>query len=179
MFDLVFISIAIGLVVSLLMSETLGKAAGGLVVPGYLALHLTRPLDILLTIAAAALTFGLVYAASTYLIIYGKRRTAAMILVGFLCGAVLRAIAAFVVPSAIGMEYAGIAVIGFIIPGLIAIWFDRQGLLDTCSTMITASAIVRLALVIFAASQLQLFELKHLPPDVPDLATQQVYAGEH
>lgn len=164
MIDLVCLSIAVGLVVSLLFSETLGKAAGGLVVPGYLALHLTRPLDILFTVITAAATYAIVYWASSVLVIYGKRRTAAMILVGFLLGAAVRMALLRAAPGIADPQYAGIAVIGFIIPGLIAIWFDRQGLLDTCSTMLTASVAVRLVLVLFATTQLQMFELQHTPP---------------
>lgn len=177
--DLFCLAIGIGVVVSLLFSEALGKAAGGLVVPGYLALHLTRPVDIILTILAAALTYGIVYYAGSVIVIYGKRRTAAMILVGFLLGAVAR----YVAMQLVSMEttpYAGVAVIGFIIPGLIAIWFDRQGLLDTCTSMLTASAVVRLALILFASTQLRMFEIDHTPaPAAETVAQNQVSAGEH
>lgn len=167
MIDLVCISIAVGLAVSLIFSESLGKAAGGLVVPGYLALHLTRPVDIALTLVTAMATYGIVYFASSALIIYGKRRTAAMILVGFSLGAALRLAAAHLAPSVAGIDHPEYTVIGFIIPGLIAIWFDRQGLLDTCSTTLTASVVVRLLLVLFAASQLEQFEAERTPVEPP------------
>lgn len=163
MIDLLCISIAIGLVVSLLFAETLGKAAGGLVVPGYLALSITRPLDIVLTLAAAAFTYGIVYFASSHLIVYGKRRTAAMILVGFAVGVAIRWGLAQVDPALAATGQSEYTVIGYIIPGLIAIWFDRQGVLDTCSTVVTAAVVVRLLLVVFASSELQQFELENMP----------------
>ena len=47
--DPVSSSIAVGLVVSLLFAELFGLAAGGMVVPGYLALSLDRPADIAFT----------------------------------------------------------------------------------------------------------------------------------
>lgn len=163
MIDLLCISIAIGLVVSLIFAEKLGKAAGGLVVPGYLALSITRPLDIVLTLAAAAITFGIVYLAASYLIVYGKRRTAAMILVGFAVGVAIRWVLLQIDPGLAVTGQPEYTVIGFIIPGLIAIWFDRQGMLDTCSTVITSAVVVRLLLIVFASSQLQQFDLENRP----------------
>jgi hypothetical protein len=38
--------------------------------------------------------------------------------------------------------------IGYIIPGLIAYWMSRQGVVETLCTMIMAAFIVRLALVV-------------------------------
>ena len=43
MIDILTASIGIGLVVSLMFSEMFGLAAGGMVVPGYIALYLNRP----------------------------------------------------------------------------------------------------------------------------------------
>jgi hypothetical protein len=40
------------------------------------------------------------------------------------------------------------AVIGFIIPGLIAIWYQRQGVLETTLSLLTAAIIVRMVLVV-------------------------------
>lgn len=179
MLDLLLISIALGLIVSLVFSETLGKAAGGLVVPGYLALHLTRPLDIALTLLAAVVTYAVVYFGATYFIVYGKRRTAAMILVGFLLGAAIRLVASATAPAPANLGYTEYTVIGFIIPGLIAIWFDRQGVLDTCSTLLTASAMVRLLLVLVAGTQLEIFELRHAPEPPSAVQPAELYAGEN
>lgn len=155
MIDLLSLSIAIGLVVSLLFSETLGRGAGGLVVPGYVALYLTRPADVVLTLLVALATWAIVHWLAQWLIVYGRRRTVLMLLVGFLLGMAVR--------SGMGLaltdpttEYT---VIGYIIPALLAIWFDRQGLFDTCVSTLTASAVVRLALVLLAPAMLQNAEL--------------------
>jgi hypothetical protein len=40
------------------------------------------------------------------------------------------------------------AVIGFIIPGLIAIWMERQGIWQTLASLLTVSVIVRLILIL-------------------------------
>jgi poly-gamma-glutamate biosynthesis protein PgsC/CapC len=157
MIDLITLSIALGLAVALIFSETTGKMAGGLVVPGYVALHLTRPWDVLLTLAAALATFAIVKGMSTVLIIYGRRRTVMMLIVGFTLGAVLRGVLAGGFWAAEGIE---LTVIGFIVPGLIAVWIDRQGWLDTCTTTLTAAAVTRLLLVVLVPQQVQLAELE-------------------
>ena len=46
------LSVGIGLAVSLLFTEIFGLAAGGMIVPGYIALYLTRPVEVGLTLAA-------------------------------------------------------------------------------------------------------------------------------
>lgn len=179
MIDLVCISIAIGLVVSLMFSEYLGKAAGGLVVPGYLALSLTRPVDIALTLAAAVATYAVVHWVSTGLIVYGKRRTAAMVLVGFVIGATLRMLIGQLTSSAADPAHPGYTVIGFIIPGLIAIWCDRQGLVDTLATLATATAVVRLVLVLVVTSQLELHELQQQRREPDAIGSRSgIYAAE-
>ena len=176
--NLLALSIGIGLVVSLLFSELFGLAAGGLVVPGYIALYLTRPLDVAVTLFAALLTFFLVRIASTFVIIYGRRRTTAMILVGYVMGVLLNAALAsalesisepsvvtsapllYSVASNAGIE-AG--VIGYIVPGLIAIWLDRQGVVPTLAVLMTSAVVVRLILILAVPEDLQWF---HPGPEV-------------
>ena len=86
------LSIGIGLVISLVFSEMLGLTAGGLVVPGYMALYLDRPLIVILTCCISYLTYFIVHALSAVMIIYGRRRTVLMILLGFAMGALLEVI---------------------------------------------------------------------------------------
>lgn len=158
---LLTVAIGVGLLVSLLLSELFGLAAGGVVVPGYLALSLDRPLSLFVTLAVALFSFMLVRGISAYLIIYGRRRTSLMILVGYLLGV----LAELTVAPQVAMMAAGdpeaantlspalsgalgeLKVIGYVIPGLIAIWLDRQGVVQTLAVMLTAAAIVRLALL--------------------------------
>ena len=49
------ISIGIGIVLSLVLSETLGVTAGGIIVPGYIALHLHDPLQVFSAFVVALL----------------------------------------------------------------------------------------------------------------------------
>jgi len=93
MIELLPVSIGIGLGVSLLLSEIFGLTAGGLVVPGYIALHLSEPLTVLLTLGIGVATYILIQALSSVMIIYGRRRIVLLILAGYLIGAAVRAFA--------------------------------------------------------------------------------------
>lgn len=152
MIGLLSLSIGLGLMVSLLFSEMFGLAAGGMVVPGYIALSLDKPLDVVLTLLAGFATFAIVHSLASIVIIYGKRRTVLMILVGYLIGALIRSIVGETNPLD---PETGYAVIGYIIPGLIAIWFDRQGILETTSALVTAAVVVRLILILLVGTELQ------------------------
>ena len=150
--DLVTVSLGLGLVISLAFSEFLGVATGGMVVPGYVALFLDRPLVVLLTLLASYLTFFVVHSLSTVAIIYGRRRTVLMILVGFLFGWFMRSLG----PLHINSGAIELSIVGYIIPGLIAVWIDRQGALETFSALITASVIIRLGLILLTGGELSL-----------------------
>jgi gamma-polyglutamate biosynthesis protein CapC len=160
--ELLTLAIGLGLAVSLLFTELLGLATGGLVVPGYLALFLNHPLSLALTFAAALGAWASVRLLASVLIVYGRRRTVLMILFGFLFGAAIRFLTnnvggatdlskasdwvqAF---SAAPLSGDAMDVVGFIIPGLIAIWFDKQGIVETVSALLTASVVVRLLLIL-------------------------------
>lgn len=152
--ETVSLAIGLGLVVSLLFSEMFGLAAGGLVVPGYIALRLGSPIDVAITLFAAFATYLIVHALSTIIIIYGKRRTVLMVLVGYLVGMFLSQVSFGALEASPLSGGAEFAVIGHIIPGLIAIWIDRQGWLETLSTLLTASAVVRLSLILALGAEL-------------------------
>lgn len=145
---MIYQSIGLGLVVSLVFSEILGLAAGGLVVPGYIALYLDQPLRILGTVLASIVTFGSVKLIGRFVLLYGRRTMVFCVLSGFLFGYLTRYILVFNANMGLGVDTHVIQSIGYIIPGLIAYWMLRQGIVETLCTMIMASFIVRLALVV-------------------------------
>jgi len=151
MIELLPVSIGIGLGVSLLLSEIFGLTAAGLVVPGYIALHLSEPLTVLLTLGIGVATYILIQALSSVMIIYGRRRIVLLILAGYLIGAAVRAFA----EGSMKVEGVEFSVIGFIIPGLIAIWIDRRGIIESLCSLITVSIIVRLILILLFGAGLK------------------------
>ena len=150
--ELLTLSIGVGLAVGLIFGELFGLAAGGVVVPGYIALHLSQPLAVAYTMAAAFMTFALVKASASLFVLYGRRRTALMILVGYvggMWGESLKNAGAF------GWQDDG-TVIGYIIPGLIAIWLDRQGPIITTCALTIAAVVVRLILILLVGLEIRL-----------------------
>lgn len=170
MISLLAFSVGLGLVVSIVFIEAFSVAAGGLIVPGYVALYLGRPLDVLLTLLAAGATLMVVRSTSFVSIVYGRRRTVLCILAGFLIGALMRSGLQLTAPDAetlaagalgvapFGAPLWDLSVIGYIVPGLIAIWFDRQGVVPTIASLIIAATVVRLALLLLMPTELMWFE---------------------
>jgi poly-gamma-glutamate biosynthesis protein PgsC/CapC len=151
MVELLPLSIGIGLAIGLLLTELFGIAAGGMIVPGYFALKLTEPGSVLLTVLGGVCTFLIVQGLSNFAIVYGRRRTVLMILVGYLVGMFLRWASAGLNPSP-GAEHE---IIGYIIPGLIGIWLDRQGVVETLAGLLTTSVMVRLILVLVVGADIR------------------------
>lgn len=146
MLDPLSLSIGIGLIVGLLFVEYIGLYAGGMVVPGYLALDMHTPGNIVLTIVDAIIIYLIMQLLSKFLIIYGRRRVALIVLIAFLLGVTMRQIfSSLYVATTLGHAYS---VIGYIIPGLIALAIERQGLIETVTSLISASIIVRLFLIL-------------------------------
>jgi poly-gamma-glutamate biosynthesis protein PgsC/CapC len=143
-------AIGLGLIVSIIFSETLGVAAGGMVVPGYMAMMIHEPMRIAGTIIVSLMTYYTIKILSNYAFIYGKRRTVLVILFGFFFGWVSRQLFMFNLPNGTAVE---LQAVGFIIPGLIANWMERQGVIQTLSAMVVAAVLVRLLLMIFTGGQ--------------------------
>ncbi len=137
-------AIGLGLVVSLLFTEAVGFAAGGFVVPGYIALYLDAPLRLVGTIAAALATYGGMLGVRRYLLIYGRRSLVLAVLLGFLFGSLTGRFPALSTLS----DGGGLSAIGYIVPGLIAYWMTRQGIVRTLAAMLVAAVLVRFALII-------------------------------
>ncbi len=137
-------AVGLGVIISLIFSEILGASSGGIVVPGYIALYLDRPYQIIGTLLVSFFTLIAIKIVSRFTLLYGKRRMVLCILIGFIFGWLSR-----------NLLFANISVydlrmqsIGYIIPGLIANWMERQGVIRTISTMMLAAVIVRLFLIV-------------------------------
>lgn len=136
-------AIGLGIAVNLLLTELLGLASAGLVVPGYLALYLNQPGRIAATALVALVTWALVkYAIGRVVVLYGRRRFGVTVLLGFVIN-IAFAHSTALVPD----QPADLRAIGYIVPGLIANQALVQGLWPTLLLTALASAIVRLALV--------------------------------
>jgi len=136
------ISIGLGIILSLVLSEALGVTAGGIIVPGYISLFLDQPVQVVSTFLVAILVWLIIKGLSKVMFLYGKRRIVLALILGFLFGYLSRTI--YVDTESI----KSVAVIGNIIPGLIANWMDRQGVVRTVSVVLLTAVIVKLLVII-------------------------------
>ena len=136
-------SIAVGVVVSVVLTELIGLSAGGIIAPGYVALLLDRPRALATLILLALACFALVRLAALWIMLYGSRRFGAAVVVGLALSTGLAAMGSGI--DALPLEWSGI---GYIVPGLVAHQFDRQGIWQTLLMLAIAAPIVRLIVLI-------------------------------
>tara|TARA_B100000029_G_scaffold496739_1_gene563436 strand:- start:6848 stop:7294 length:447 start_codon:yes stop_codon:yes gene_type:complete len=134
------IFIGVGMILSLFLTETLGVTAGGIIVPGYIAINLDNPYRIVITFLISILVYFIVKFLSSFILVYGKRRLVLSLLLGFIFGYFVRS------DQNILTNYfdTNLIVIGNIIPGLIANWMDRQGIVRTVSTILITASVTKL-----------------------------------
>ena len=144
------IFIGIGMVLSLFLTETLGVTAGGIIVPGYIAMNLESPQRLIITFGISILTFLIIKLLSKFIMVYGKRRLVLALLIGFLLGYLSRS--ENMITADLGTT--DFIVIGNIIPGLIANWMDRQGVLRTISTVLITAGITKLCIMTISMLQI-------------------------
>ncbi len=141
---MILTSFGLGIFFGFLFFELTGLTAGGIVVPGYIALYMREPLRILVTIFLSLITYFLILLLSRFAVIYGRRRFLAAILLGFLIRAAFDWLRIHLPEATMDLQ-----AIGYIIPGLIANEFFRQGIPKTLMGMTVVSAVVYFILTVF------------------------------
>ena len=131
-------TLVIGVVVSILLIEITGLTAGGIIVPGYVALILDRPGQLLVLLLITTAAFLAVRLLTGVLMLYGTRRFGVTVLVGLALSTGAQHLRLQVDPVVI--EWAGL---GYVVPGLIAHQWDRQGVLPTLVALAIAAPLVR------------------------------------
>lgn len=127
-----------GVGISLIFSELTGLSPAGLVVPGYIALCLQSPQRIIYTLGVAFVVLGIAKGLSYFVILYGRRRFAIMVLLSF---AVDFLIGQFgILPADPGM-------IGVLIPGIIAGEMEKQGVFKSLLSLAAVVGILALLMM--------------------------------
>ena len=124
----------LGLLLSLLYVGLTGLYPGGMIVPSYLVVFAEQPARIAGTLLAALLTLLCFKLVSQYLILFGRRRFVFFILVGGIW--TLLWLRLFPVFFPLSLEFR---VIGWVVPGLIANNFEKQGVMVTTASLVTVT----------------------------------------
>lgn len=142
-------AIGLGLFVGIIYYSIVGLMPGGLVVPGYMALYLHTPLRIVSTFLAAGITYLLVrYVIEHFVILYGRRRYLAMVMIGFIVKWLSDYLFTYLPLRGVVSTPTEARIIGYVIAGLIANTFYEQGILPTTVSTIITAIVVRLLLIL-------------------------------
>ncbi|AOP34394.1 poly-gamma-glutamate biosynthesis protein PgsC [Leptospira tipperaryensis] len=143
--EVLTLSIGIGILLGFFLWEKTGLHPGGWVVPGYVALSLLQPGTLFFLFASSLLTFGIYKIVEGSFLSFGQRKIVFLLLLSILISLSLQEIERFYFGSIRNYEYRWI---GHIVPGLIAISADKQGIFRTISATFLCSSLVRLFLIL-------------------------------
>jgi len=129
----------IGIVVAVLVDELTGVSPGGIIVPAFLALVLHQPMVFGATLLVGLACVPICLLAERFILLYGRRRFAFMIVTGVM----LKAALGSWLPM-IGLLPFGLAVVGYVVPGVMGETFRRQGIPRTMGALLLATAVTRL-----------------------------------
>ncbi len=131
-------------VLALLWAEVTDVAPGGLIVAGYFALYLDRPLRVAATLAAALLALAVYKVLAGHLVLFGRRR---FVLLRPRSGRSCPRPGSSLLPGLVGAPVE-LRVIGWVVPGILASSLVRQKALPTLASLAAVStltfAVVRL-----------------------------------
>ena len=133
----------VGLVIGFIYYEFTGLTPGGVIAPAYFAMFIEQPNKILMTLIIALIVWIIVKYASSYFIIFGRRRLLICLVLGFSFKLI---IASWIQP----MPFVQIDLqsVGYIIPGLIANDLGKQSFLETIASIGIEMAITYLIEII-------------------------------
>lgn len=130
--------VLLGVILSILFYELTGFSPAGLVVPGYLALCLQTPVRIFYTLLVVLLTWGAAKLLARWVILYGRRRFAVMILLSFAVNLLI---------ERSGLLGTSPGLIGCLVPGIMAQEFERQGILSSLLSLGAVTGMIALVML--------------------------------
>ena len=132
-----YLAILIGLTLSLIVETVLGITPGVLVVPAYVALVLDRPAIVCNIFLVSILTYLFIrFVLSRFILIYGKRRFVACVMIALLLKFLLNLLYP-AVPFSV-LSFSGIGVVA---SGVLANCYFRQGVFVTSAAALICSGI--------------------------------------
>lgn len=130
--------VLIGVLISLIFSELTGLSPAGLIVSGYIVLSLQTPQRVIYTLFLAFAAWGIGKILSNYMILYGRRRFAVMVLLTYVLDLIVSMLG--------GVHYIP-SMIGVLVPGIMSNEFERQGLFKTLVSLCVVVGILSLIML--------------------------------
>ncbi len=140
------LAVTIGIVLSLVFVEAFGMAAGGIIVPGYIALQLGEPDRLIGMILIAFLTFLTLKIIGRFTFLFGRRQMVLALLIGTIFAIISHHLLFFNTAK----STLELSAIGWVVPGLIGNWSVKQGFIKTMAMLAIISVLVRLIVIIIS-----------------------------
>lgn len=119
-----YVTMVLGVTLSLIFAEKTGISPAGIIVPGYLALVFDEPITMAIVFLISITTYIIVvFILSRFTILYGRRKFVAMLVVG-IC---IKLTFDYFYPN-MPFEIYEFRGIGVIVPGLMANTFQKNGI---------------------------------------------------
>lgn len=113
----------VGLLISCLFIALTGLYPGGIIVPVYFSIHLDQPLRTIGTVTLSILIWIIYRLLAQWLIVFGHRRFALLLFLSAFFGILSHRVLPTMWPVSLELR-----AIGWLIPGILANSFERQGI---------------------------------------------------
>ena len=130
--------IVAGVAISLIFAELTGLSPAGLIVPGYIALSMQTPHRVVYTLAVAVAAWGCARLLSRWMILYGRRRFAVLVLLAFAIDTAV---------SSLGLLPYDPGLIGVLVPGIMAQEMEKPGLVKSLLSLAVVVGILVLIMM--------------------------------
>jgi len=135
--------VVLGVLISIIYYEITNISPGGIIVPGLFVLYFNQPERMIYTIIISIITYLIVKLLSKYIIIFGKRRFAFLIIISLFVNLIISLII-----DISTFNLLSVSLIGYTISGLIANDIYKQGILKTITSLVIVTGILELIVLL-------------------------------
>ena len=140
------LTMTVGIALTVLLLELTGLVAGGIIVPAYVSTILGSPASLAMLFGMALGVQGAIRLLAHAIPLYGTRLYGiTMLLGGVLNAGAQHLLAPLMQHQAVSVEWSAF---GYLVPGLVAYHFHRQGILRTVLMIAIAAPLVRAIVVL-------------------------------
>ena len=139
----IYTILVIGILISIIFYELTDISPGGIIVPGLLVTYINSIERVIFTVIIAFLTFLIVKLLSKYVLVFGKRRFALMIIVSIFLSIIFE-----LITHALSGYLLSVSIVGYTIAGLIANDFYKQGVKKTLPALAICVCLLELIVII-------------------------------
>lgn len=139
----IYTILVIGILISIIFYELTDISPGGIIVPGLLVTYINSIERVIFTVIIAVLTYLIVKFLSKYVLVFGKRRFALMIIISIFLSIIFE-----LITHALSGYLLSVSIVGYTIAGLIANDFYKQGVKKTLPSLAICVCLLELIVII-------------------------------